>query len=89
MGRNLRELEGGWRGKGEGEQGTWLDLERGGVLLIDRDTKDILELIPVRENRGQRGALCCKVRCVIDVFGSAELRDPPPGDRFLGQMLNI
>ena len=50
MGRNLRELEGGWRGKGEGEQGTWLDLERGGVLLIDRDTKDILELIPVREN---------------------------------------
>ena len=52
MGRNLRELEGGWRGKGEGEQGTWLDLERGGVLLIDRDTKDILELFPVGNTKG-------------------------------------
>jgi hypothetical protein len=52
LGGNLRELEGGWRGEGEGKQGTWLDLERGGVLLIDRDTKDILELFPVRDTKG-------------------------------------
>jgi len=43
LGGNLRELEGGWRGKGEGKQGTWLGLERGGVLLMIG--KDILHKI--------------------------------------------
>ena len=42
------ELEGGWRGGGgQGKQGTWLGLERGGVLLMIVTRKDILELFPV------------------------------------------
>ena len=64
----MRELEGGWRGKGEGEQGTWLDLERGGVLLIDRDTKDILELFPVRDTKG---LLLFRLDVVSDVVSEA------------------
>ena len=70
----MRELEGGWRGGGgEGKQGTWLDLERGGVLLIDRDTKISLNyfLCCERYTDGVLSSTACNKFELIDVFGSS------------------